>query len=93
MKRVSLKHGIIELTDTEIEKVKTEAKAAASEYAMMQYKFDRKNAYPEIGDQLDAIWKHLAAARDAGSELGAEAADILDEIIAVKNKYKKPDIS
>ena len=38
----------------------------------------RRAAYPPIGDQLDAIWK------------GADAqADMLKQVMAVKNKYPK----
>ena len=35
-------------------------------------------AYPPIGDQLDAIWKG-----------GDDQADMLKQVMAVKNKYPK----
>ena len=40
----------------------------------------RKEEYPDIGDQLDALWK------------GGDAAEaMLQKIIAVKDQYPKPD--
>lgn len=39
----------------------------------------RKEAYPPIGDQLDALWKG-----------GAEAEKMKQRIAAVKNQYPKP---
>ena len=43
-----------------------------------KYRKDRRNEYPPIGDQLDALWK------------GDTAADAMREVIeAVKTKYPK----
>jgi hypothetical protein len=42
------------------------------------YKDLRAQAYPSIGDQLDAIWKG-----------GDAQADMLKQVMAVKNKYPK----
>lgn len=43
-----------------------------------KYRRDRRNEYPPIGDQLDALWK------------GGTAADDMKTIInAVKSKYPK----
>lgn len=44
----------------------------------------RLAAYPPIGDQLDAIWKHLNYRRTQGDELIQEADDILGKVLAVK---------
>lgn len=49
----------------------------------------RAEEYPEIGDQLDAIWKQLKVMSDGGQPLEAEAQIILDKILFVKNKHKK----
>ena len=39
----------------------------------------RKDKYPEIGDQLDAIWK------------GGDAAEIMrQKVLAVKEQFPKP---
>jgi len=48
------------------------------------YKKRRREAYPPLGDQLDAIWKMLEPAADS------EAKDIKDAIAAVKSANPKP---
>jgi len=51
------------------------------------YKKRRAEAYPPIGDQLDAIWKALA-----GLDWRAwpkEVTDMMAAIAAVKTKYPK----
>jgi hypothetical protein len=49
------------------------------------YKEKRMAEYPDIGDQLDAIWKQLTAMRESNSlTLITEAESILLEIEAVK---------
>jgi len=50
----------------------------------------RRGEYPNIGDQLDAIWKQLNQDRLGGKALIQEADDRLNEILAVKAKYPKP---
>ena len=49
----------------------------------------RQQAYPSIGDQLDAIWKHLNYRRFLGDELIQEADDLLGQILQVKEDYPK----
>lgn len=45
--------------------------------------------YPDIGEQLDAIWKAL----EQMGELPAETRDMLEQIRAVKARYPKaPDV-
>ncbi|WP_434657776.1 hypothetical protein [Chromobacterium violaceum] len=46
----------------------------------------RADAYPEIGEQLDAMWKILARLDVDDPEL----ADMLQRIDAIKEKYPKP---
>lgn len=55
-----------------------------------EYKEKRKKEYPDIGDQIDAIWKQLEADSEKGKILEKEASEILQKIREVKNKYKKP---
>ena len=50
------------------------------------YREKRRDAYPLVADQLDAIWK-MAAALTA--HIGPEAAAMLDSIREVKAKYPK----
>ena len=45
-----------------------------------QYARDRKAEYPSIGDQLDALWKG-----------GDDAAAMLEQVMAVKARYPKPE--
>lgn len=45
----------------------------------LQYRNERHNEYPSIGDQLDALWKG-----------GDAAAEMLAKVQAVKAKYPKP---
>lgn len=49
----------------------------------------RRQEYPDIGDQLDAIWKQLNQDRMGGEALIQEADDRLNEILAVKQKHPK----
>lgn len=49
----------------------------------------RKEEYPTIGDQLDAIWKQVAADKDNGKTLESEADTLLIAVNAVKAKYPK----
>ena len=49
------------------------------------YKRIRREEYPSVGDQLDAIWKMLEP------EDGSEAQDIKDKINAIKSSFPKPE--
>jgi hypothetical protein len=50
----------------------------------------RAAEYPDIGDQLDAIWKQLNYDRMQGRQLIQEADDRLNEVLAVKARHPKP---
>jgi hypothetical protein len=50
-----------------------------AEYQKTQYKIQRKNEYPSIGDQLDALF-----------HAGVFPADMAAKIQEIKNKYPKP---
>ena len=62
----------------EAEKVRDEKEA--EEYAKVKYKDDRKMAYPEIGDQLDDLFKQ-----------GAFSKDMSDKLQQVKTDNPKPE--
>jgi len=49
----------------------------------------RREEYPDIGGQLDAIWKELNQLRLNGTNLVADADDVLGQILAVKKKHPK----
>lgn len=57
------------------------------------YRELRKEEYPPIGDQLDAIWKDLNYRRINGNPLTQEADNVLNKILAVKAKFPKPEQS
>tara|TARA_R110002012_G_scaffold48908_1_gene126908 strand:+ start:367 stop:684 length:318 start_codon:yes stop_codon:yes gene_type:complete len=50
-----------------------------------QYVQQRKNAYPEIGDQLDMLWHSI----DQNPKLKSEYFEFYEAIKAVKIKYPK----
>ncbi|CAJ0740797.1 hypothetical protein [Ralstonia mannitolilytica] len=54
----------------------------------LAYDEERRAAYPEVGAQLDAIWKAFASL-DRGA-LPPDTAAMLDQVIAVKQQYPKP---
>lgn len=51
------------------------------------YREARRPEYPSVTDQLDALWKALAA---SGLNLPPEAAAMLANVQAVKAMYPKP---
>ena len=75
--------GKIALTDEEEKARDAEERQAEldrQEYAKVQYKEDRKIAYPEIGDQLDDLFKQ-----------GAFSKEMSDKLQKVKTDYPKPE--
>ena len=65
-------------SDAYNEKVEREKKEA-EEYLKVKYKDDRRSAYPEIGDQLDALY-----------HAGVFPKEMADKIKAVKDANPKP---
>ena len=49
----------------------------------------RREEYPDIGDQLDAIWKELNNLRMNGENLVSDADSMLGKILAVKKNHPK----
>ncbi len=49
----------------------------------------RRAAYPDIGDQIDAIYKGLAALRAQGNDLPADTIAWIDKVAAVKTRFPK----
>jgi hypothetical protein len=54
----------------------------------VDYRRARAQAYPDIGEQLDAIWKAIGALQ-SGKKAPADAAAITEQIDAVKAKFRK----
>ena len=72
---------------TPIPKADIEAKMneMANEPEQSNYAQQRKNAYPEIGDQLDMLWHSI----DQDAELKQKYFDFYQAIKSVKVKYPK----
>jgi hypothetical protein len=75
-------------TEAEIEAAHVEWEA---EHAATEYKRLRAPEYPSIGDQLDAILKHLNYRRTQGDDLVQEMDDIIGDWLAVKARFPKND--
>ena len=72
---------------TPISKADIEAKMneMANESEQSNYAQQRRNAYPEIGDQLDMLWHSI----DQDAELKQKYFDFYQAIKSVKVKYPK----
>ena len=72
-----------EMTSDELkdhEKAQATVKKEKEEYLKVKYKDDRKMAYPEIGDQLDDLFKQ-----------GAFSKEMSDKLQQVKTDNPKPE--
>ena len=71
----------------EISKADIEAKMneMANEPEQFKYAEQRRNAYPEIGDQLDMLWHSI----DQNPKLKSEYFEFYEAIKAVKVKHPK----
>ena len=70
--------------------VQAELTRLQAEQDATQYKRDRAPEYPPIGDQLDALLKHLNYRRTQGDELVQELDDVIAEWLSVKSRHPKP---
>ena len=72
---------------TPISKADIEAKMneIANDPEQSNYAQQRRNAYPEIGDQLDMLWHSI----DQDPQLKSKYFDFYEAIKAVKVKYPK----
>lgn len=49
----------------------------------------KNRIYPEVGDQLDGIYKSLKAIKDSGVDIGTEGSAYVDEITTIKTENPK----
>ena len=49
----------------------------------------RRKEYPDIGEQLDAIYKGFSALKEQGIELPKETVEWLETIGNIKSNFKK----
>tara|TARA_R100001463_G_C3390059_1_gene206773 strand:+ start:60 stop:410 length:351 start_codon:yes stop_codon:yes gene_type:complete len=62
---------------------------AQAEYEAKEYQRDRQPEYPSVGDQLDAILKHLNYRRTQGEDLVKDLDNIVGAWLNVKSRYPK----
>ena len=60
-----------------------------AEHNATQYQRDREPEYPPVGDQLDAILKHLNYRRTQGEDLVQDLDNIVGAWLNVKSRYPK----
>ena len=65
--------------------IKVKMNEMANEPEQSKYAEQRRNAYPEIGDQLDMLWHSI----DQDPQLKSKYFDFYEAIKAVKVKYPK----
>jgi len=70
-------------------KVDAEVARMQAEYDSTEYQRLRAPEYQPIGDQLDAILKHLNYRRTQGDELIQELDDVVGDWLSVKARYPK----
>ena len=69
--------------------IKAEVARLQAEQDATEYQRLRAPEYPPIGDQLDAILKHLNYRRTQGDDLVQGLDDIIGDWLSVKSKYPK----
>ena len=67
----------------------TEVARLQAEQDATQYQRDREPEYPPVGDQLDAILKHLNYRRTQGEDLVQDLDDIVGAWLNVKSRHPK----
>ncbi len=72
--------GIEWVDKSQTKPTKEECDAAILVFEKLAYREQRAKAYPSVGDQLDALWKG-----------GASAKEMLRKILAVKSQFPKPE--
>ena len=83
MTQVMLNGELVTLSDEEEKKFlleKEEGKKEKEERKKLQYRFNRRGSYPDIGDQLDALY-----------HAGVFPKEMADKIKAVKDANPKPE--
>ncbi len=79
-----------DITQPTQEEIDAEIARLQAEYDAAEYQRLRAPEYPKIGDQLDALLKHLNYRRTQGDELVQELDDVIAEWLSVKSRHPKP---
>ena len=78
-------NGTPEISKADIEAKMAEITKIVDEPEQPNYAQQRRNAYPEIGDQLDMLWHSI----DQNPKLKSEYFEFYEAIKAVKVKHPK----
>jgi len=87
MSKVSIDGIVREMTAEEQSKFDAITTQAATDHAANKYREERRKSYPDIGEQLDQIYKAI----DGDSDLKTKFADFHTAIKAVKDANPKPE--
>ena len=74
-----------------VDEIQEKQREIQAEHNATEYKRLREPEYPAIGDQLDALLKHLNYRRTQGDELVQELDDIISSWLSVKQRFPKND--
>src|SRR6056300_1482256 len=77
----------LEIETSEFAKINEEAAIMLGVEYVVPYQEAR--IYPELGEQLDGVYKSLKAIKDSGVDLGTEGNAYVDSITAVKEASPK----
>ncbi len=83
-------YGVMAMNAEEITQRTQDIADYEADQAANGYKRARVDAYPPVGDQLDVLWKALAAQAE-GKVIPEDAADMLAAIQEVKQQHPKPE--
>ncbi len=73
------------------DEIDAEVARLQAEYDAAEYRRLRAPEYPPIGDQLDALLKHLNYRRTQGDALVQDLDDIIGDWLNVKSRFPKDD--
>lgn len=79
------------LPQPSVDDIEAEHAEWQAEYDATEYQRLREPEYPKIGDQLDALLKHLNYRRTQGDELVQDLDDIISSWLSVKQRFPKND--
>ena len=83
--------GLQPLTADDLQQLAQDSKDHEEYMATEGYKDSRRAEYPGIGDQLDAVLKALNFLQLNGINMPTETDAIINQWLAVKAKYPKPE--
>lgn len=80
----------IEVSPEEEARIRASWETEKARRASVNYKGQRRREYPDIGEQLDALWKIINQLRLEGVNIPQDGDDMLGRILTIKKKHPKP---